>query len=50
MPEPVADHTLTILGMPTAQEQQVSTDIEEILGRPATAYAQWARRHRAMYA
>ncbi|MGW6621279.1 SDR family oxidoreductase [Nocardia sp. NPDC055002] len=50
MPEPVADHTLTILGMPTADEQQVSPDIEEVLGRPATTYAQWARRHRAMYA
>ncbi|MGW6697386.1 SDR family oxidoreductase [Nocardia sp. NPDC055049] len=50
MPEPVADHTLTILGMPTAEEQQVSTDIEDVLGRPATTYAQWARRHRAMYA
>ncbi|MGW0326229.1 SDR family oxidoreductase [Nocardia sp. NPDC003183] len=50
MPEPVADHTLTILGMPTAEEQQVSPDIEDVLGRPATTYAQWARRHRAMYA
>ncbi|MFC9658845.1 SDR family oxidoreductase [Nocardia sp. NPDC127606] len=50
MPEPVADHTLTILGMPTAEEQQVSPDIEDVLGRPATTYAQWARRNRAMYA
>jgi uncharacterized protein YbjT (DUF2867 family) len=50
MPEPVADHTLTILGTPTAQEQQVSPDIEDVLGRPATSYAQWARRNRAMYA
>ncbi|MFD6396039.1 SDR family oxidoreductase [Nocardia sp. NPDC060249] len=50
MPEPVADHTLTILGTPTDEEQQVSIDIEDVLGRPATTYAQWARRHRAMYA
>ncbi|MFD6453854.1 SDR family oxidoreductase [Nocardia sp. NPDC060220] len=50
MPEPVADHTLTILGMPTAEELQVSPDIEEVLGRPATTYAQWVRRHRATYA
>ncbi|MGF0318705.1 SDR family oxidoreductase [Nocardia fluminea] len=50
MPEPVADHTLTILGTPTAEEQQVSHDIETVLGRQATPYARWAQRHRAMYA
>ncbi|MGS2805097.1 SDR family oxidoreductase [Nocardia sp. MW-W600-9] len=49
MPEAVADHTLTILGTPTAAEQQVSGDIERVLGRPATSYAEWALRHRAMY-
>lgn len=49
MPEPVADHTLTILGTPTPEEQQVSNDIERVLGRPATSYAQWARRHSAMF-
>ncbi|MFG2443384.1 SDR family oxidoreductase [Nocardia fluminea] len=50
MPEPVADHTLSILGAPTHEEQQVSHDIETILGRPATPYAHWAQRHRAMFA
>ncbi|MEU4646782.1 SDR family oxidoreductase [Nocardia fluminea] len=50
MPEPVADHTLTILGTPTPEEQQVSHDIDTVLGRPATSYARWAQRHRAMYA
>ncbi|MEU4319244.1 NAD(P)H-binding protein [Nocardia fluminea] len=50
MPEAVADHTLTILGTPTPEEQQVSHDIETVLGRPATPYARWAQRHRAMYA
>ncbi|MFD9547801.1 SDR family oxidoreductase [Nocardia salmonicida] len=49
MPEPVADHTLTILSTPTPEELQVSDDIEKVLGRPATNYAQWARRNRAMY-
>ncbi|MFE6921248.1 SDR family oxidoreductase [Nocardia sp. NPDC057663] len=49
MPEAVADHTLTILGTPTVAEQQVSGDIERILGRPATSYAEWALRQRAMY-
>ncbi|MFE3544567.1 SDR family oxidoreductase [Nocardia sp. NPDC059177] len=50
MPESVADHTLTILGTPTAEEIQVSGDIERVLGRPATSYAQWARRHRTLFA
>ncbi|MEV0080130.1 NAD(P)H-binding protein [Nocardia neocaledoniensis] len=50
MPEPVADHTLNILGSPTADEQQVSGDIERVLGRQATSYAEWALRHRAMFA
>ena len=50
MPEPVADHTLTILGTPTREEQQISHDIETVLGRRATPYARWAQRHRAMYA
>ncbi|AYF74447.1 NAD-dependent epimerase/dehydratase family protein [Nocardia yunnanensis] len=44
MPEPVADHTLDILGTPTPAEQLVSTDVEQVLGRPATDYAQWAAR------
>ncbi|WP_067571894.1 NAD(P)H-binding protein [Nocardia acidivorans] len=44
MPESVADHTLSILGTPTAAEQQVSPDVERVLGRPATSYAEWARR------
>ncbi|MFJ2663342.1 SDR family oxidoreductase [Nocardia fluminea] len=50
MPEAVADHTLTILGTPTPEEQQVSLDIETVLGRPATPYVRWAQRHRTMYA
>lgn len=50
MPEPVADHTLSILGAPTHEEQQVSHDIETVLGRPATPYAHWAQHHRAMFA
>ncbi|MET9215741.1 MULTISPECIES: SDR family oxidoreductase [unclassified Nocardia] len=49
MPAAVADHTLTILGTPTVAEQQVSGDIERVLGRPATAYAEWALGQRAMF-
>ncbi|MGW4243772.1 SDR family oxidoreductase [Nocardia sp. NPDC004722] len=44
MPESVADHTLDIIGAPTPEEQQVSGDVERVLGRPATSYAQWAAR------
>ncbi|MFD7847359.1 SDR family oxidoreductase [Nocardia sp. NPDC059764] len=44
MPESVADHTLSILGAPTPEEQLVSGDVERVLGRPATGYAQWAAR------
>ncbi|MEU0540580.1 NAD(P)H-binding protein [Nocardia sp. NPDC005978] len=43
MPESVADHTLSILGSPTEAEQQVSPDVERVLGRPATGYADWAK-------
>ncbi|MEU2037593.1 NAD(P)H-binding protein [Nocardia niwae] len=50
MPEPVAEHTLTILGEPTADEQQISPDVPRVLGRPATHYADWAVRNRAAFA
>lgn len=45
MPEPVAEVTLSILGTPTADEQQVSPDVENVLGRPATPFTAWAARH-----
>ncbi|GAA4935249.1 SDR family oxidoreductase [Actinoplanes utahensis] len=45
MPAPVVDGTLDILGHPTEREQQVSTDIPEILGRPARPFGDWVRRH-----
>ncbi|GAB2516742.1 NAD(P)H-binding protein [Nocardia heshunensis] len=43
MPESVADHTLDIIGTPTPEEQQVSGDVERVLGRPATSYAEWTK-------
>ncbi|WP_433597792.1 NAD(P)H-binding protein [Nocardia sp. CA-135953] len=49
MPEDVADGTLDILGTPTPAEQQVSADVEQVLGRPATSYAEWAQRNRAIF-
>ncbi|QIS13420.1 SDR family oxidoreductase [Nocardia arthritidis] len=50
MPAAVVEHTLSILGEPTPEELAVSIDIERILGRPATGYAEWARRNRAAFA
>ncbi|MET7768968.1 NAD(P)H-binding protein [Nocardia sp. NPDC005366] len=50
MPEAVAEHTLDILGTPTAAEQQISPDVERVLGRAPVAYAEWARRHRDVFA
>ncbi|MEV2220869.1 NAD(P)H-binding protein [Nocardia vinacea] len=49
MPEDVADGTLDILGTPTPAEQQVSPDVERVLGRSATSYAEWAQRNRAIF-
>jgi uncharacterized protein YbjT (DUF2867 family) len=45
MPEPVADGTLAILGAPTPEEQQVSPDVERVLGRQPTSFADWAERN-----
>lgn len=41
MPEAVADSTLDILGTPNTAEQQVSSDIESILGRAARPFREW---------
>ncbi|MFF8840314.1 NAD(P)H-binding protein [Streptomyces sp. NPDC015130] len=49
MPAPVADTTLDIIGTPTPREQAVSPDVEEILGRPATTFADWAKRNAAAF-
>jgi uncharacterized protein YbjT (DUF2867 family) len=44
MPEPVVDATLDIYGTPTPTEQQVSPDVERVLGRPPATFASWAAR------
>lgn len=49
MPEPVADGTLAILGSPTTDEQRISPDVERVLGRPATPFAEWAHRNIAAF-
>ena len=49
MPEPVADGTLAILGDPTEREQQISPDVERVLGRPPHTFATWAQRNAARF-
>jgi uncharacterized protein YbjT (DUF2867 family) len=45
MPPPVVDGTLNILGSPLAEEQQVSDHVEQVTGRQATRFADWAARN-----
>lgn len=49
MPEPVAEHTLDILGAPTPAEQEVSPDVQRILGRTPHSYAEWVTRNTAAF-
>jgi uncharacterized protein YbjT (DUF2867 family) len=49
MPERIAENTLGILGEPTAAEQQVSPDVEHVLGRPARSYADWVASNVAAF-
>ncbi|MEU1736020.1 NAD(P)H-binding protein [Streptosporangium sp. NPDC020145] len=49
MPAPVVEGTLSILGEPTEAEQAVSPDVERVLGRPATPFADWATRNAAVF-
>ncbi|NUT50899.1 MAG: NmrA family transcriptional regulator, partial [Saccharothrix sp.] len=45
MPEVVVDATLAILGTPTDDERRAHPDVEQVLGRPAGAFAGWAARN-----
>ncbi|MDH2429273.1 NAD(P)H-binding protein [Sphaerisporangium sp. TRM90804] len=49
MPEPIVESTLDILGRPKAAEQQVSPDLERILGRSPRTFAEWAVRNIAAF-
>lgn len=49
MPAAVVEGTLAILGEPTADEQQVSPDLERLLGRPGTSFGTWAVRNAAAF-
>lgn len=45
MPLPVVEGTLAILGEPTEGEQQVSPDVERVLGRAPSSFHTWAERN-----
>lgn len=45
MPEPVVDATLGALGTPTLAEQDVSPDVENVLGRPPRTFTDWVTRN-----
>lgn len=49
MPEGVADTTLDVLGQPTADEQRISPDVEQVLGRSPRTFGEWARQHIAAF-
>jgi uncharacterized protein YbjT (DUF2867 family) len=49
MPEPVVEGTLAILGSPAPAEQQVSPDVERILGRAPRTFGDWAARNVAAF-
>ncbi|UNZ20863.1 NAD(P)H-binding protein [Streptomyces sp. 891-h] len=45
MPEEAIGGTLDILGAPLPAEQEISPDIERVLGRPAGSFGAWAGRN-----
>ncbi|WP_280397091.1 NAD(P)H-binding protein [Nocardia carnea] len=45
MPEPVVEATLDMLGHPAPALQQVSPDVQQVLGRPPRTFTEWAARH-----
>ncbi|MDF3301427.1 NAD(P)H-binding protein [Streptomyces tropicalis] len=49
MPEPAVDTTLAILGRPRAEELRISPDVQQVLGRPARTFAEWAGDHVAAF-
>src|SRR3954447_752164 len=49
MPEPVVEATLTVIGTPSAAEQEVSPAVENVLGRPPRTFADWAARNVAAF-
>ncbi|MFE9820107.1 NAD(P)H-binding protein [Streptomyces sp. NBC_00236] len=49
MPGELADDTLDIIGSPSPAELRISPDVEQILGRRAHTFADWAARNVAAF-
>ncbi|MFI9467090.1 NAD(P)H-binding protein [Streptomyces sp. NPDC052492] len=49
MPEDVVETTLGILGEPADAELRPGLGIQDVLGRPPRAFADWARRHADLF-
>lgn len=47
--EEIVEASLDIVGNPSAAEQAVNPDVERVLGRPATPFADWAKRNAAAF-
>ncbi|MEW2491260.1 NAD(P)H-binding protein [Streptomyces sp. NPDC048411] len=45
MPEEVIDGTLDLLGVPLPAEQKISSDVENVLRRPASPFGKWVARN-----
>ncbi|MQM25966.1 NAD(P)H-binding protein [Glycomyces albidus] len=48
-PADVVEGSLDVMGSPNAAEQRISPEVERLLGRPATPFADWARRNAAAF-
>jgi len=44
-----AEVTLDVLGAPSAAAQEVNPDVEKVLGRPASTFADWVGRNLAAF-
>lgn len=49
MPELAVEGTLNVLGTPLPIEQEVSADVERVLGRAARPFGDWVRRNAAAF-
>lgn len=48
-PAEVVEGSLDVMGTPNAAEQRISPEVERLLCRPATTFADWAKRNAAAF-
>ncbi|WP_195909177.1 SDR family oxidoreductase [Microlunatus sp. Gsoil 973] len=49
LPEALAEAALELFGRPNAQETEVLTTVEDLLGRPAHTFGDWAERNKHLF-